>query len=289
MIFKEMKINNIKLKNRIVVSPMCQYSAEKGSPSEWHYHHLRNLIETGAGSLVVESTAISKEGRITVKDLCMYNKTHMQNHAKLIKKLKKVNDIPIIIQLSHSGRKGSAEIPFFKKNKPLTNNLKWQTYAPSAIKRDISWPIPKKLTKKKINKIIEEFKYSAKLSFKAGYDGIEIHMAHGYLIHQFCSPISNKREDEFGLGNSEYKFPVESLESIKKITPRNKIIGARITGSDHLSKGIKISDSIDLVKKLKKLGLNYICVSSGGIIPLTKMKFYTGYRIKMAAKNKKKM
>ncbi len=280
-------LRGLKFKNRITISPMCQYSSKNGAPSEWHYHHLRNLIETGAGSLVIESTAISREGRITNKDLCLFNKKQMKEHSKLLDYLKKINNIPIILQISHSGRKGSAEVPFIKKNTSLKNKSKWQTYAPSAIRRQKDWPIPKELSKKKILKIIDSFKQTAKLAIEAGYDGIEIHMAHGYLIHQFCSPISNKRKDEYKYEGFDFKFPTEILKKIKKIVPKNKIVGARITGTDHLKKGLKVSDSIKLVKKLKQNGLDYICVSSGGIIPKTNMKFYSGYRLKIASKIKK--
>ena len=265
---------------------MCQYKAIDGCPTLWHYHHLRNLIETGAGSLTIESTAISIEGRITHSDLCLFNKKHFLKHKELVKNLKRVRDIPIILQLSHSGRKGSAEIPWIKKNKPLKKK-NWKTIAPSAISRAKEWPIPKEMSREKIFDTIKKFKSSANLAFRAGYDGVEIHMAHGYLIHQFCSPISNLRNDEFGIKNKDYKFPLEILKQINKIRPKYKIIGARVTGSDHLKNGIDISEAKNLVKKLKKSGLDYACISSGGIIPKTKLKASKGFRFKMAAEIKK--
>lgn len=281
------QINKVKFLNKFSVSPMCQYSSINGCPSDWHYHHLRNLIETGVGSIVIESTAVSNVGRITKKDLCLYNEKHFNSHKKLVKYLKNLKNIPLILQISHSGRKGSAEIPWLKKNKSLNKSQKWKTLAPSSIKRSRKWPMPKEMTKKDIKKVIKQFTHSAKLAFKAGYDGVEIHMAHGYLIHEFSSPISNKRKDEYGIKGRSYKFQRSILKSIKKILPKDKIIGARVTGSDHLPKGIKIIDCINLVKKLKHDGLNYVCVSSGGIIPKTNMKFYKGFRLKMAKKIKK--
>tara|TARA_B100001029_G_C15031493_1_gene437274 strand:+ start:305 stop:1360 length:1056 start_codon:yes stop_codon:yes gene_type:complete len=276
----------ISLPNRISVSPMCQYKALNGSPGEWHYHHLRNLIETGAGSLTVESTAVSKVGKITHSDLCLYNHYHYLEHKKLIRYLKRIRNIPIIIQLSHSGRKGSTEIPWKKKNKTL-NKKKWQTLAPSSISRAKGWPRPKEMNLKKINEVIKQFENSAKLAFKAGYDGVEIHMAHGYLIHQFCSPISNLRNDQYGLKKKKYKFPIDIIKKIKKIKPKFKIIGARITGTDHLKKGIKLPDAKYLINLLKKEGLNYVCVSSGGIIPITNLKASIGFRFKMASEIKR--
>ena len=266
---------------------MCQYSSIDGCPSKWHFHHLQNLIETGVGSLVIESTAVSKIGRITPYDLCLYNNLHLRTHRSLINYLKKIRNIPIILQISHSGRKGSAEIPWVKKNFSLNKSKSWVTMAPSSIRRSKKWPRPKEMSKKDITQVINEFKHTAHLAFKAGYDGVEIHMAHGYLIHQFCSPISNKRTDEYKIDSGVSIFPKKILDEISKITPKNKIIGARITATDHLKKGIKLNDCIKLVKQLKQKGLNYICVSSGGIIPKTTMKFYNGYRFKMAHKLKK--
>jgi 2,4-dienoyl-CoA reductase-like NADH-dependent reductase (Old Yellow Enzyme family) len=290
MIFSKLKINKITLQNRVAVSPMCQYSAIDGCPSEWHYRHLSNLIESGAGLLTLESTAVCKEGKISHNDLCLYNLNHLRAHKRLVKKLKTVRNIPIILQISHSGRKGSAKIPWKKKNTPLSNkNEKWQTYAPSPISLNRNWPIPKEMSKNKIKQVIKNFVNSAKLAFEAGYDGIEIHIAHGYLLHQFFSPISNKRKDEYGLYAVEkYKIHNEILKSIKKLNCKNKIIGARVTGSDHLKKGATIRECINLVNQLKKNGLNYICVSSGGVIPKTNMKITKGFRIKMASTIKKK-
>jgi 2,4-dienoyl-CoA reductase-like NADH-dependent reductase (Old Yellow Enzyme family) len=289
MFNEKLRLNkNIVFSNRIVVSPMCQYKAINGCPTEWHYHHLRNLIETGAGSLIVESTAISKTGRITNYDLCLYSKSHYLAHKKLIKYLKKVKDIPIFLQISHSGRKGSAEIPWIKKNKSLSSKYKWQTISPSAISRTKSWPIPKEMSLRDIKIVVNQFRRSAKYAFNAGYDGVEIHMAHGYLVHQFCSPISNVRKDEYGLQNKSYKFPLEIIKAIKKNIKKYKIVGARITGTDHLKKGIKIKDCEVLVKKLKKEGLDYVCVSSGGIIPITNLKYSKGFRFKMAREIKRR-
>jgi len=289
MIFKKIKINKHILQNRVTVSPMCQYSAQSGKPNNWHYRHLSNLVESGAGMLTVESTAVSREGRITNKDLCIYNQNQMKSHKKLLKNLKKIRIIPIILQISHSGRKGSAEVPWVKKNFSLKKkSLKWKTYSPTSIKRHKNWPKPKEMTKNYIKKTIKDFKNSAKLAFQAGYDGVEIHMAHGYLLHQFFSPITNKRKDEYGLQDTlKYRIHIDIIKSIKRISKKNKIVGARVTGTDHLRNGSKINDCINLVKKLKKEGLDYICVSSGGIIPKTNMKIKNGFRVKMASKIKK--
>ncbi len=289
MIFKELKIKNIKLKNRIVVSPMCQYSAKNGSPTKWHFSHLGKLINTGAGMLMIESTAVNNSGKITHSDLCLNNSYQEKKFKELKKYLNKINNIPIGIQISHAGRKGSAHIPWVKANAPLTKKKSWQTFAPSAIKRDKSWPVPKALNKNQILKLIKDFKNTAIRAKRIGFECLELHMAHGYLLHQFLSPISNLRDDEFGNNfENRLSFPLILAKEIKKIWPKNKILGARITATDHLPNGITINDSIFFVKKLKKIGFDYVCVSSGGILPKTNLKFKKGFRTNFSKKIKKK-
>lgn len=289
MIFKKIKINKVILKNKITVSPMCQYSAIDGCPSDWHYKHLGRLNLSGAGLLMMESTAINNEGKITHSDLCLKNSKQEKSFKKLFNYLKKLNDTPIGIQLSHAGRKGSSFIPWIKSNTPLDkkNNL-WQTFAPSALKKDKNWPIPKELNAKKMELIINDFKNTVRKAKNIGFDCIEIHMAHGYLLHQFLSPISNLRIDEYG-GNlkNRFRFPLKIAKEVRKIWPKNKILGARITGTDHLKKGISINESILFVRELKKIGFDYVCVSSGGLISKTDFKPKPNFNYALAKKIKK--
>jgi len=288
MISKKIKIGKMILKNRVIIGPMCQYSANNGKPSKWHYRHLKFLSNLGAGLLMLESTAVNKSGKISKKDLQLSNSEQKNSLLNLVKKIR--NDkTKIGIQISHSGRKGSSEVPWVKNNKPLVKKSgSWKTYAPSAIKRDKNWPTPQELSFDQIKKIKKDFKNSARLANMAKFDCLEIHMAHGYLLHQFFSPLSNIRSDEYG-GNIQKrsKFLLEVAKEIRKIWPKNKILGARITGSDNLKKGIKINDAIYLAKHLKKIGLNYVAVSSGGILPKTNVKFFPGYQVPLAKKIKK--
>ena len=290
MIFKKLKIKSKTFLNRISVSSMCQYSANNGSPSQWHYNHLSPLMSSGAGSIMMESTAVSKTGKITHKDLAIYSKKQVSDLKKLLIFLKKLNKkIPIGIQISHSGRKGSANLPWVKKGKSLTKkNNSWTTFAPSSIKRSIGWPKPKQMKIKDIKGLITDFKKAATAANNAGFDCLELHMAHGYLLHEFMSPISNKRKDKYGGNlNNRCRLLIEISQIVRKVWPKNKILGARITGSDHLPGGIEVKDSIYLTKKLEKIGLDYICVSSGGILPKTNMKFKMGFRMKISKKIKK--
>lgn len=291
MIFKKLELNKKILSNRISVSSMCQYSANNGSPSNWHYKHLSSLMSSGAGSLMLESTAVSKIGKITYKDLAIYSKKQTNDLKKLLIYLKKLNNkMPVGIQISHSGRKGSANLPWIKKGKSLSKkNNSWITAAPSPIKRSLGWPKPKEMNIQDIKKLIKDFKKAASAANYAGFDALEIHMAHGYLLHQFMSPISNIRNDKYGGSlNNRCRLLIEISQIVRKVWPKNKILGARITGSDHLPGGIDIEDSIYLVKNLEKIGFDYVCVSSGGILPKTNMKFKMGFRTKISKKIKNK-
>lgn len=288
MIFQNLKINSINLKNRIVVSPMCQYSSKNGSPSKWHYEHLKNLSSTGASMVLLESTAVDKQGKISDADMCLYNVAQERNLKKLVKFLKSKNDIKYGIQISHSGRKGSSYEPWIKHNSPLPKKRSWKTLSASAISRDKGWPKPSEMTKLQIKKMIQKFKNTAIRADRVKFDCLEIHMAHGYLLHQFFSPISNKRTDEYG-GNfiNRSRLLNEIAKEVRKVWPQNKILGARITGTDHLKGGLSINDAIALSKTLKKIGFDYISVSSGGILPFTKMSQTEAFRINMAKKIKK--
>jgi len=289
MIFKKLKINKVILRNRIVVSPMCQYSAINGSPSNWHYSHLQNLSSTGASMVVLESTAVSKDGRISENDLCLYNSSHQKNLKKLISFLKSNNNIKYGIQISHSGRKGSSFVPWIKTNCALPKKQSWQTLSASEIPRDKGWPKPKTMSNNDIKNLIKNFKKSTSMAKNIGFDCLEIHMAHGYLLHQFFSPISNKRNDNYG-GNfqNRSRLLLEVAKEVRKIWPKEKILGARITGEDNLKGGITTQDAIILSRELKKIGFDYISVTSGGILPKTKMKQYEGFRTKIAANIKAK-
>ena len=290
MILKKIKKNRLEFDNRIVVSPMCQYSSDNGCPSAWHYKHLGALVCSGASMVVIESTAVSFEGRISKKDLCLYNEKHFKELKKLIKYLKSLKNIPVCIQLNHAGRKGSSYVPWIKKNFPLPKKKGWTTISSSNIKKDNLWPRPKIADKNDIKKIINDFSNSAKFAIKAGVDAIELHMAHGYLIHQFLSPISNNRIDEYG-GSSQKRLnlALKITKKVKKLCKSKIILGARITGEDHVNKGLGLGDAINLSKKLEKHGVNYICVSSGGINTKTKMrKNPRPQRLKISKEIKKK-
>ena len=274
MIFKKLKINNTLLNNRVVVGPMCQYSAINGKPSSWHFSHLQKLSQLGASMLILESTFPSKNAMISKNDLILSNNAEKKSFKNLIKHIRKFSNIPLGIQISHAGRKGSSHIQWEKFDSSLSKKEGgWATYAPSSIKRDKSWPIPIKLNLKEIYKIRKDFVNSAQLANQSGFDLLEVHMAHGYLLHQFFSPISNKRTDEYG-GNliKRSQLLLEIANDIRQCWPKEKILGARVTAEDCLKNGITIDDCTYLVNELKNIGFDYVTPSSGGIKPITKKK-----------------
>ena len=290
MIFEKIKIGGISLNNKIVVSAMCQYSAKNGCPTEWHYSHLGILAASGAGMLTIESTAVNLSGRITHADLCLKTKKQFTEMKKLFLFLKKISNIPICLQIAHAGRKGSSHIPWIKKNTALKKNeSSWKTFSASRIKKDKGWPIPEELSQKQIKNIVKDYSHTIRLAKLIGFESIEIHMAHGYLLHQFLSPVSNKRNDMFG-GNFEnrIRLPKLILKEAKKIWPKNKILGTRITASDHLPEGIDIKEAIKFVKQIKEIGFHYVCVSSGGILTKTNLNpNKKAFRLKMAERIRK--
>jgi len=219
MISKKIKIGQYIFDNRVFASPMCQYSANKnGTPGVWHYYHLSNLIMSEASALIIESTAVSKLGRITNHDLCLYNtlqKNKINNLIYFLKKFKKKNKI--LIQLSHSGRKGSVTVPWLGSG-PLKGRQKWTTYSASNLKMGKGFPEVKKLDLKHIKKIKSDFIGSIKLAKNSALDGVELHMAHGYLLHQFISPICNNRKDKYGINyEGRTRLPLEIIKNARKI------------------------------------------------------------------------
>jgi 2,4-dienoyl-CoA reductase-like NADH-dependent reductase (Old Yellow Enzyme family) len=283
-VFSNLKINDVILPNRISVAPMCQYAAINGCPGNWHYGHLSQFITSGAGMLTLESTAVSSDGRITTKDLSLASVDNLKTMQKLFSFLKSIRNMPIGIQISHAGRKGSSYVPWVKPNTTLSEaDGRWDTVSASGISRDINWPKPKKLSISKIQQITHDFEKSAEASKNIGFDALEVHMAHGYLLHQFFSPISNKRNDDYGGSlKNRCRLLLEISERVRKIWPNNKVLGARVTGCDWLEGGLMIDDCVYLVSKLKDIGFDYVSVSSGGILPITNLVLKPSYQIHLS-------
>ena len=278
LLFSALQIKDIRFKNRIAISPMCQYSSEDGFANDWHLVHLGSRASGGAGLIIQEATAVAPEGRISPEDLGIWKDEHIEKMKAITAFIKSQNAIPGI-QLAHAGRKASVTSPW-KGNKKLDiSNGGWQTVAPSAIGYHDE-ETPQALDKNGIQKVIADFKAATKRAVQAGYEVLEIHAAHGYLNHQFLSPLSNKRTDEYG-GSFEnrIRFTMEVLEAVQTEWPSNLPLFVRISATDWADGGRNIEESIALSKILKEKGIDLIDVSSGGLVSYQKIALEPGYQI----------
>jgi 2,4-dienoyl-CoA reductase-like NADH-dependent reductase (Old Yellow Enzyme family) len=265
-LFTSLPLKNHTLQNRIVVSPMCQYSATDGFAADWHLVHLGQFAIAKAGAIIQEATSVSPEGRITYADLGIWKDEHITKLKQITQLIKSQGRIPGI-QLAHAGRKASCEKPWITRNQiaPDKNNG-WQTVAPSDIPFHEKDHRPKALSKEEIQKLVTAFKTAAERAVKAGYEIIEIHAAHGYLVHQFLSPLINNRTDEYG-GSFEnrIRFLSEIIDAVKEVLTTQSL-WVRISATDWAEGGWSISESTELTKILKSKGVEVLDVSSGGAV-----------------------
>lgn len=292
-LFSKVKIGSISLENRIVIAPMCQYSAANGQATDWHLMHYGNLALSGAGLLIVEATAVCSAGRISYADLGLWDKNTAQALAKVVNFIRLHSSASLAIQLNHAGRKASSDLPWKPAGFLPTDSAEgWQTVAPSAVPLVSGGTVPMELTKVQIKEIIEQFVQAAKRAISIGFDAIELHGAHGYLMHQFLSPVTNKRTDEYG-GSLEnrMRFVLELFDTLKQELPANFPIGIRISATDWIDGGWDLEQSIQLSKALEKRGCAYIHVSGGGLDgDLQKLpKLEAGYQLPFAEAIKKEV
>lgn len=287
-LFSPLKIKNIELKNRIVVSPMCEYSSQDGFANDWHLVHLGGMAVGGAALIITEAIAVSPEGRISPADLGIYKDEH-------IEKLKQITDFMHAhgayagTQLAHAGRKASHQQPWLGgKQIPSTEPTGWKTFAPSAIAFTESEEAPIELDKAGIEKIKADFKAAAARAVKAGFDVIELHGAHGYLLHEFLSPASNKRTDEYGGPfENRIRFLLEVIDSVHETWPQENPLFVRLSTTEWTEGAWIADDSVALAKILKEKGVDVIDCSTGGNIAGVKIPLKPGYQVEFAEKIKK--
>ncbi|MBI5008676.1 MAG: NADPH dehydrogenase NamA [Bacteroidia bacterium] len=287
MLFTPLVIKNIIIKNRIVMSPMCQYSSKDGFPGDWHLVHYGTRATGGAGLIIQEATAVAPEGRITPGDLGIWSDEHIPGYQLVVRFIKQHGAVPAI-QLAHAGRKASCDLPW-KGGKQLDlNNGGWQTIAPSDIPFTSGDRTPLSLNTEGIQKVITSFKNAALRALEAGYEIIEIHSAHGYLLQEFLSPLSNQRDDEYG-GSFENRTLLlkQIVDAVKSVWPAENPIFVRISSTDWYEGGWTIEESIKLGYILKEKGVDLIDCSSGGNIFDAKIPFGPGYQVSFAEAIKK--
>jgi 2,4-dienoyl-CoA reductase-like NADH-dependent reductase (Old Yellow Enzyme family) len=275
-------IRGVSFRNRIAMSPMCQYSAQDGFADDWHLVHLGGRAVGGAGLVMVEATAVTADGRISPGDLGLWKDEHVEPLARIAKFVHGQGAVAGI-QLAHAGRKGSCD-PAWKGGKRLRPEQNgWSVVAPSPVPFDETHPLPVPLDETGINGVIDAFEAAARRALKAGFKVLEIHAAHGYLLHEFLSPISNHRNDQYG-GSLENRtrLPLQVAQRLRGLIPEELPLFVRISATDWAEGGWDIEQSVELAKQLKNLGVDLIDVSSGGMVPYARIPVAKGYQVPLA-------
>jgi 2,4-dienoyl-CoA reductase-like NADH-dependent reductase (Old Yellow Enzyme family) len=286
-LFSAFPIKSITLKNRIVVSPMCQYSSVDGFASDWHLVHLGSRAVGGAALIISEATAVSPEGRISPDDLGIWKDEHIEKLKQITTFIEMQHCVPGI-QLAHAGRKASTHAPWKGHGVVLPENGGWKTVSASAVAFSDHYDTPLELDATGISKIITDFQSAAERALKAGFKVIELHAAHGYLVHQFLSPLSNKRTDEYG-GSFENRIRLllEIIESVQKVWPSELPLLVRISATDWAENGWEENQAVQLAKILKEKGIDLIDVSTGGLVNYQKIPVGPGYQVPFSKKIRK--
>lgn len=285
-LFSPLKIKSVEFRNRIAVSPMCMYSSEDGFSNHWHLVHLGSRAVGGAGLIISEAAAVSPEARITPDDLGIWKDEHIKGLQEIVS-FAEAQDTVMGIQLAHAGRKASTTSPWKGGACIPEGNGGWQTVAPSAIPFNEKDPVPLQLDASGINKVKDDFRSAAKRALKAGFKVVEIHAAHGYLLHEFLSPLSNKRTDNYG-GSFENRtrMLLEVTEAVQEVWPADLPLFVRISATDWVKDGWNEKESVELSKILKDKGVDLIDCSSGGLVPHAKIPVQKGYQVGFAEKIK---
>jgi 2,4-dienoyl-CoA reductase-like NADH-dependent reductase (Old Yellow Enzyme family) len=287
-LFEPWFLGGLQLANRIVIAPMCQYSASDGSPGDWHVIHLGHLALSGAGLLILEATAVSPEGRISPQDLGLYSGENEAALGRVLQAVRAHSPIALAIQLSHAGRKASSQPPWeggrqIRPDQPGG----WKTLAPSPVPHSEEEDVPIPLDREGMAKVRQDFVAAARRAARLGLDGIEVHAAHGYLLHQFLSPLANRREDEYGgtLAN-RMRFPLEVFDAVRAAFPADRPVWMRISATDWVPGGWDIEGTVALSQALKGRGCAAIHVTTGGLSPAQAIKLGPGYQVPYAQRVK---
>lgn len=282
-LFSPYTLGGLRLENRIVIAPMCQYSAVDGQATDWHLIHLGHLAFSGAGLLMLEATAVTPEGRISPSDLGLWDNATEAALGRVLDGVRTHSDMPVAIQLAHAGRKASTDVPWSGRGQLPPGEGGWQTQAPSPLPWADGETPPAALDREGMTRIRQAFVDAALRAQRLGIQGIELHAAHGYLLHQFISPLSNSRDDEYG-GSLEnrMRFPLEIFGAVRDAVEPKLPVGIRISASDWVEGGWDIEQSLELAGRLKPLGCDFMHVSSGGLSPRQQIPAAPGFQVPFA-------
>ncbi len=283
-LFTPLALGPLTLPNRIVVAPMCQYSATDGCASDWHLIHLGHLALSGAGALIIEATAVEARGRITWADLGLYSDANEAALSRVVQSVRRYAPITLGIQLAHAGRKASTTRPWEGGNAlPATDPHGWQTVGASPVSFRAGDPAPRAMSTHDIERTRQAFVDTALRAHRLGMDFIELHAAHGYLLHQFLSPLANRREDDYGGSlQNRMRLTLEVFRAVRAALPDTVPVGIRLSASDWVDGGWDLAQSIELARALDGDGCSYIHVSSGGLDPAQKIGVSPGYQVPFA-------
>lgn len=282
-LFSPYSIGPLALANRIVIAPMCQYSCDNGLAGDWHVIHLGQLAMSGAAMLIVEATAVTEEGRITPACLGLWSEAHEAALARVLATVRRYSAMPIAIQLAHAGRKASSEVPWRGGALIAPAQGGWAPLAPSALPYAEGEAPPTVLDEAGLARIRAGFATAARRAHRLGLAAIELHGAHGYLLHEFLSPISNRRTDRYGgSAPNRMRYPLEVFEAVRAAVPADMPVGMRLSATDWVDGGWDIEQSIALGHALRERGAAFVHVSSGGISPLQRIPIGPGYQVPLA-------
>lgn len=287
-LFEPLALGGLTLANRIIIAPMCQYSAQGGNAGDWHMIHLGHLALSGAGLMILEATAVTPEGRISPQDLGLYSDENEAALGRVLTAIRQFSPMPMAVQLSHAGRKGSSRAPWEGGAQiPPDEPTGYKTLAPSPVPHAAGEDPPLELDRAGLDRIRNAFVDAARRAARLGLDGIEIHAAHGYLLHQFLSPIANKRQDAYG-GSLEnrMRFPIEVFEAVRAAFPAEKPVWVRISATDWVPGGWDIEGTVALSRELERRGCAAIHVTTGGVSPAQAIKLGPGYQVPYAQRVK---
>ncbi|HEY1588180.1 MAG TPA: NADH:flavin oxidoreductase/NADH oxidase [Rhodanobacter sp.] len=284
-LFDPLVQRNLTLRNRMVISPMCEYSATDGVPNDWHMVHLGSRAVGGAAVVIAEASAVSAQGRISPQDTGLWNQTQLEAWQPITRFIKAQGAIAGV-QLAHAGRKASTLRPWEGHGPIPAGQGDWLTVAPSALPFDNGWHTPQALDEAGIQAVIADFRAAAQRALAAGFELVELHAAHGYLLHQFLSPLSNRRDDRYG-GNFENRTRLvrEVIAAVREVWPAELPLWLRISATDWADEGgWDVTQSVELARQVKALGVDLIDVSSGGLLPHVKIPLEPGYQVPFAAR-----
>jgi 2,4-dienoyl-CoA reductase-like NADH-dependent reductase (Old Yellow Enzyme family) len=281
-LFQTLRIREVEFRNRIFVSPMCQYSAKNGVPGEWHFVHYGSRASGGAGGVIFEATAVSPEGRISYGDLGLWNEEQESAFSRITAFVKSQGAVAGI-QLAHAGRKGSCEVPWRGGQAILEGANSWPVLAPSALAFAPGSPEPRELSRAEIARVVDDFAAAAGRALRAGFELLEIHMAHGYLLHEFLSPLSNRRSDLYG-GQLEnrLRLPLEVVRRVRAVWPQHLPLFVRVSATDWVEGGWDLPQTLVLSRYLKEIGVDLLDCSSGGLVADAKIPAGPNFQVPFA-------